>query len=139
MPGENAVQVLAGTRSGGLTKKNNLLVTGRGGDFGSALAAVPGRDLVVAAPGEGRLTLLRGSLRKGAYRACARRRREPSPPPPGTRSSATRSPGPGRDPGGASSCGPVVSRSGRHTTLLLNFLKRISSISSSTSTSGLSA
>ncbi len=67
VPGENAVQVLAGTRSGGLTKRNNLLITGRGGDFGSALAAVPGRDLVVAAPGLGRLTLLRGSLHKGAH------------------------------------------------------------------------
>ncbi|GAA3446075.1 FG-GAP repeat protein [Planomonospora venezuelensis] len=71
VPGENAVQVLAGTRSGGLTKQNDLLVTGGGGDFGAALAAVPGRGpgqgLVVAAPGDGRLTLLRGSVRKGAH------------------------------------------------------------------------
>ncbi|MFB9888864.1 FG-GAP repeat protein [Planobispora takensis] len=71
VPGENAVQVLAGTRSGGLTKKNDLLLTGRGGDFGAALAAVPGpgrgEELIVAAPGTGRLTLLRGTTRKGAY------------------------------------------------------------------------
>ncbi|WP_326829869.1 FG-GAP repeat protein [Streptosporangium sp. NBC_01810] len=67
VPGENAVQVLAGTRSGGLTKNNNLLVTGTGGDFGGALATVPGRGLVVAAPGDGRLTLLRGAVRKGPY------------------------------------------------------------------------
>ncbi|MFC6580100.1 FG-GAP repeat protein [Planomonospora parontospora] len=65
-PGENAVQVLAGTRSGGLTKRNDLLVTGRGGDFGAALAIVPGRGLVVAAPASGRLVLLRGGAREGA-------------------------------------------------------------------------
>ncbi|MFB9676375.1 FG-GAP repeat protein [Streptosporangium vulgare] len=67
VPGENAVQVLAGTRSGGLTKNHNLLVTGEGGDFGGALATVAGRGLVVAAPGDGRLTLLRGTVRKGSY------------------------------------------------------------------------
>ncbi|MBG0829851.1 FG-GAP repeat protein [Planomonospora sp. ID67723] len=67
VPGENAVQVLAGTRSGGLTKKNDLLITGGGGDFGAALAAVPGRSLVIAAPRAGRLTLLRGGVREGAY------------------------------------------------------------------------
>ncbi|MEV4382736.1 FG-GAP repeat protein [Streptosporangium sp. NPDC049644] len=67
VPGENAVQVLAGTRSGGLTRSGNLLITGEGGDFGGALATVAGRVLVVAAPGAGRLTLLRGSVRKGPY------------------------------------------------------------------------
>ncbi|MEU8201004.1 FG-GAP repeat protein [Streptosporangium sp. NPDC049046] len=66
-PGENAVHVLAGTRSGGLTRNHNLLITGAGGDFGAALATVAGRRLVVAAPGSGRLTLLRGSVRKGSY------------------------------------------------------------------------
>ncbi|MFI6795855.1 FG-GAP repeat protein [Streptosporangium canum] len=66
-PGENAVQVLAGSRSTGLTRRNNVLITGRGGDFGAALATLPGRGLVVAAPGGGRLTLLRGDTRKGAY------------------------------------------------------------------------
>ncbi len=67
VPGENAVQVLAGTRSGGLTRNHNLLLTGEGGDFGAALATVTGRGLVVAAPGDGRLTLLRGTVRKGSY------------------------------------------------------------------------
>ncbi|WP_406316351.1 FG-GAP repeat protein [Streptosporangium sp. NBC_01639] len=66
VPGENAVQVLAGGGNG-LTGKNNALVPGRSGDFGAALATVAGRGLVVAAPGDGRLTLLRGSIRKGAY------------------------------------------------------------------------
>ncbi|GAA4228758.1 hypothetical protein FHR32_008083 [Streptosporangium album] len=67
VPGENAVQVLAGSGAGGLTRKNNVLVPGRGGGFGSALATVTGRGLVVAAPDDGRLTLLRGSVKKGAY------------------------------------------------------------------------
>ncbi|MCG5217489.1 FG-GAP-like repeat-containing protein [Streptosporangium soli] len=44
VPGENAVQILAGTRSGGLTKLNNLLVNGPKGNFGAALAAVPTYD-----------------------------------------------------------------------------------------------
>ncbi|MFS1299177.1 FG-GAP repeat protein [Streptosporangium longisporum] len=67
VPGENAVQILAGTRSGGLTRHGDLLVTGKGGDFGAALTAVGGRGLVVAAPRDGRLTLLRGTVRKGPY------------------------------------------------------------------------
>ncbi|MFD0660278.1 FG-GAP repeat protein [Thermocatellispora tengchongensis] len=54
VPGENAVQVLAGTRAGGLTRINNVLITGGEGDFGASLAMVDaaGRahDLVVAAP-----------------------------------------------------------------------------------------
>ncbi|MGC5010622.1 FG-GAP repeat protein [Streptosporangium sp. DT93] len=67
VPGENAVQILAGTRSGGLTRHGDLLVTGKGGDFGAALTTVGGRGLVVAAPRDGRLTLLRGTVRKGPY------------------------------------------------------------------------
>lgn len=61
VPGESAVQVLAGTRAGGLTRRHNVLITGpRRSGFGAALAigAFTGRrhhDLVVAAPG--RLTL----------------------------------------------------------------------------------
>ncbi|MDF5758270.1 FG-GAP and VCBS repeat-containing protein [Spongiactinospora sp. TRM90649] len=83
VPGENAVQVIAGTRSGGLTKAGDVLIKGGGGGFGSALAMVPAReaakngkagkdgkgskggkgarfDLVVASPGTGRLTLVPG-------------------------------------------------------------------------------
>ncbi|MEU4831072.1 FG-GAP and VCBS repeat-containing protein [Streptosporangium sp. NPDC023615] len=67
VPGENAVQILAGTRSGGLTRHGDLLVTGKGGDFGAALATVGGRGLVVASPRGGRLTLLRGTVRKGPH------------------------------------------------------------------------
>ncbi|WP_285774525.1 FG-GAP repeat protein [Microtetraspora sp. NBRC 13810] len=67
VPGENAVQVLAGTRSGGLTKINNVLVTGEKGDFGASLATVRAaggaHDLVVASPATGRLTIVRGGLR----------------------------------------------------------------------------
>ncbi|MFF0309483.1 FG-GAP repeat protein [Streptosporangium sp. NPDC004379] len=59
VPGENAVQVLAGTRSGGLTRAGNALVTGRDGGFGSALAVLPGRGLAVAAPLGGRVALVR--------------------------------------------------------------------------------
>ncbi|MGV9327537.1 FG-GAP repeat protein [Streptosporangium sandarakinum] len=59
VPGENAVQVLAGTRSGGLTRAGNALIGGRDGGFGAALAVLPGRGLAVAAPLRGRLTLLR--------------------------------------------------------------------------------
>ncbi|MFI6502666.1 FG-GAP and VCBS repeat-containing protein [Nonomuraea typhae] len=80
VPGERAVQVLAGTRSGGLTRKGNLLIAGRGRDFGSSLAALasapryrllarsrPVSGLVVAAPGDGVLTLVPGARRPGAY------------------------------------------------------------------------
>ncbi|MFI0419816.1 FG-GAP repeat protein [Spongiactinospora sp. 9N601] len=79
VPGENAVQVLAGTRSGGLTKIGNVLIPGPKGGFGSALATVPTGarvraasarhvpyDLVVASPGTGRLTLVRGGLKSSA-------------------------------------------------------------------------
>ncbi|WP_084958519.1 FG-GAP and VCBS repeat-containing protein [Thermoactinospora rubra] len=97
VPGERAVQVLAGTRSGGLTRHGDLLVKGRGGDFGTALAAVraPGSryrtlaaspaapatasvavsatasrpvwSLAVAAPGKGVVTLVPGTRRPGPY------------------------------------------------------------------------
>ncbi|MFI7464679.1 FG-GAP and VCBS repeat-containing protein [Nonomuraea sp. NPDC049646] len=42
VPGEHAVQVLQGRAPGGLTRKGNLLVKGKGRDFGAALAALPG-------------------------------------------------------------------------------------------------
>lgn len=81
VPGESAVQVLAGTRSGGLTRKGNLLIKGAGRDFGAALAVMPaagGRfrtlsvkgaasGLVIAAPGKGVVTLIPGMHRPGAY------------------------------------------------------------------------
>ncbi|MFI6290231.1 FG-GAP and VCBS repeat-containing protein [Nonomuraea sp. NPDC050790] len=80
VPGERAVQVLAGTRSGGLTRHGDLLIKGKGRDFGAsmtALASTPryrllGRSrpvygLVVAAPGDGVLTLLPGARRPGAF------------------------------------------------------------------------
>ena len=73
VPGESAVQVLAGTRSGGLTRENDVLITGpRAGGFGAAVAvgAFTGRkarDLVVAAPLAGRVVLLKGRLRRGPY------------------------------------------------------------------------
>src|SRR5690606_25164889 len=62
-PGENAAHILRGTRGGGLTRAGNLLLTGKGGGFGAALAIVPAEDrgagLVVAAPRAGRLVLFR--------------------------------------------------------------------------------
>jgi hypothetical protein len=95
VPGENAVQVFAGTRASGLARSGNVLIgLGRGGsaggspgDFGAALAA--GRftggsadDLVVAAPGSGRLILLRGEVRKGTFTglSAGRMRRLPHGP-----------------------------------------------------------
>ncbi|MFI7612738.1 FG-GAP-like repeat-containing protein [Nonomuraea terrae] len=41
VPGENSVQVLTGRPSGGLTRQGNLLVKGRGRDFGASVAVVP--------------------------------------------------------------------------------------------------
>ncbi|GAA3468488.1 FG-GAP-like repeat-containing protein [Nonomuraea roseola] len=74
VPGENAVQVLAGGRRGGLSRHRDLLIKGSGRDFGASLAALPsvGRyrtlsvrrpvhGLVVAAPGRGVVTLVPGS------------------------------------------------------------------------------
>ncbi|GAB1817824.1 FG-GAP-like repeat-containing protein [Herbidospora sp. RD11066] len=67
VPGENAVQVLAGTRTGGLTKNHNLLIPGpKGAEFGAAVAVVGG-NLVVGAPTRGEITLFRGSVKKGSY------------------------------------------------------------------------
>lgn len=80
VPGESAVQVLAGTRSGGLTRKGNLLIKGKGRDFGAAMATLaaapryrllstsrPVYGLVVAAPGDGVVTLVPGLRKVGAY------------------------------------------------------------------------
>ncbi|NBE94856.1 hypothetical protein FE391_17295 [Nonomuraea sp. KC401] len=79
VPGEKAVQVLAGRAAGGLTRKGNLLVKGRGRDFGAAVTALPGWGdghrplarrrpvyaLVVAAPGQGLVAYAPGSRRPG--------------------------------------------------------------------------
>ncbi|MGP4098423.1 FG-GAP-like repeat-containing protein [Nonomuraea sp. KM90] len=66
VPGEKAVQVLQGRSSGGLTRVGNLLVKGKGQDFGASVTALPGWEryrslakrppvygLVVAAPDQG--------------------------------------------------------------------------------------
>ncbi|MCT9933399.1 FG-GAP repeat protein [Planotetraspora sp. A-T 1434] len=67
VPGEGAVQVIAGTRSGGLTRNHNLLLTGpANGDFGASIM-VEGGKLLVAAPGTGRLTLIGTKAKKGSY------------------------------------------------------------------------
>jgi hypothetical protein len=79
VPGEKGVQVLAGARKGGLTKDGNLLIKGKGRDFGASLAALPalgGRyrqltkerplyGLVVAAPDQGKVLYVPGSRRTG--------------------------------------------------------------------------
>ncbi|GAA4081168.1 FG-GAP repeat protein [Nonomuraea soli] len=80
VPGESAVQVLAGTRSGGLTRRGNLLIKGSGRDFGASLSALragsrhralsaasPVYALVVAAPGRGVVTIVPGARRPGAF------------------------------------------------------------------------
>ncbi|MFE3454538.1 FG-GAP-like repeat-containing protein [Nonomuraea sp. NPDC059194] len=80
VPGENAVQVLASARRGGLTRHGDLLIRGRGRDFGAAMTALPstGRyralsaarpvdGLVVAAPGVGVVTFVPGSRRPGPF------------------------------------------------------------------------
>ncbi|MFD0477435.1 hypothetical protein ACFQ0B_61520 [Nonomuraea thailandensis] len=77
MPGEKAVQVLAGRSSGGLTRVGNLLVKGKGQDFGASVAALPGWEryrslakrppvygLVVAAPDQGIIMYAPGSRRE---------------------------------------------------------------------------
>lgn len=72
VPGERGVQVLAGSKSGGLTRRGNLLIKGKGRDFGAALGTLPatgGRyrllskqpasyGLVVAAPDNGTVSYL---------------------------------------------------------------------------------
>lgn len=67
VPGEDAVQVIAGTRTGGLTRRHDVLLKGRkGSDFGASVL-VADRRLLVAAPGRGELTLVPGRVRKGSY------------------------------------------------------------------------
>ncbi|AQZ70683.1 hypothetical protein BKM31_26580 [[Actinomadura] parvosata subsp. kistnae] len=76
VPGEKAVQVLAGRSEGGLTRVGNLLVKGKGQDFGAAVTALPGWEryrslakrppvygLVVAAPDQGLIMYAAGSRR----------------------------------------------------------------------------
>ncbi|MCK2218913.1 FG-GAP and VCBS repeat-containing protein [Actinomadura sp. ATCC 31491] len=78
VPGERAVQVLAGRAAGGLTREGNLLLKGSGRDFGAALAALPGGGrfrtlergrpldgLVVAAPDQGLVLYAPGSRQAG--------------------------------------------------------------------------
>ncbi|GII27926.1 FG-GAP repeat protein [Planotetraspora mira] len=66
-PGEGAVQVIPGTRSGGLTRNHNLLLTGdRTGAFGSSVLAEGGK-LLIASPGSGRLTTVSTKVKKGSY------------------------------------------------------------------------
>ncbi|MGP3930333.1 FG-GAP and VCBS repeat-containing protein [Nonomuraea sp. KM88] len=79
VPGERAVQVLAGRAAGGLTRKGNLLVKGKGRDFGASVTALPGwgdgyrpltrrrqvHALVVAAPGQGLVMYAPGSRGAG--------------------------------------------------------------------------
>ncbi|NRQ33465.1 hypothetical protein HII36_16650 [Nonomuraea sp. NN258] len=74
VPGEKAVQVLTGRGAGGLTRVGNLLIKGRGRDFGAALAMLPGWNeryrtlsgrrplygLVVAAPDQGLVQFVPG-------------------------------------------------------------------------------
>lgn len=80
VPGENSVQVLASARKGGLTRHGDLLIKGRGRDFGASMTALPavGRyrtlstarpvdGLVVAAPGVGVITFVPGSRRPGPF------------------------------------------------------------------------
>ncbi|WP_062348936.1 FG-GAP-like repeat-containing protein [Herbidospora yilanensis] len=73
VPGENAVQVLAGTRSGGLTKNHNLLIPGpKGAEFGAAVL-VHGGDLIVGAPTKGEVYRYRGGVKKGSYPGVGRK------------------------------------------------------------------
>ncbi|MEU6716608.1 FG-GAP and VCBS repeat-containing protein [Nonomuraea sp. NPDC046802] len=78
VPGEKAVQVLMGRSSGGLTRVGNLLIKGKGRDFGAALAALPLGEryqplskkkplfgLVVAAPDQGLVMYAPGSREPG--------------------------------------------------------------------------
>lgn len=79
VPGEKAVQVLMGRASGGLTRAGNLLVKGKGQDFGASVAALPGWEryrslesrrrpvdgLVVAAPDQGLIMYAPGRRASG--------------------------------------------------------------------------
>ncbi|MGW0804575.1 FG-GAP and VCBS repeat-containing protein [Nonomuraea sp. NPDC002799] len=90
VPGERAVQVLMGRASGGLTRTGNLLVKGKGRDFGAALAALPLNEryrtlskrpvygLVVAAPDQGLVMYVPGSRRPGLRLGKVRRLSEGS-------------------------------------------------------------
>ncbi len=72
VPGAGAVQVIAGTRSGGLTRRHTLPVPagkaadGHGGDFGMAVLVRRGR-LFVSAPGAGTVTRIGTEAGKGSY------------------------------------------------------------------------
>ncbi|MFC3983305.1 FG-GAP and VCBS repeat-containing protein [Streptosporangium jomthongense] len=82
VPGESAVQVLAGTRSGGLTRHHNVLIPrGRDG-FGASLAPVRRADgspddLLVGSPDHGTVVLIGGAVRKGSYPGLSARRLRP--------------------------------------------------------------
>ncbi|WP_188186777.1 FG-GAP and VCBS repeat-containing protein [Nonomuraea sp. SYSU D8015] len=78
VPGERAVQVLQGRSSGGLTRVGNLLIKGKGRDFGASLAVLPLAEryrplerrrplhaLVVAAPDQGLVMYAPGSRKPG--------------------------------------------------------------------------
>ncbi|MER7128268.1 FG-GAP and VCBS repeat-containing protein [Streptosporangium saharense] len=81
-PGESAVQVLAGTRSGGLTGNHNVLIPhGRDG-FGAALAPLRRADgalddLLVGSPDHGTVVLLSGAVHEGSYPGLSARRLRP--------------------------------------------------------------
>ncbi|WP_214408963.1 FG-GAP repeat protein [Sphaerisporangium fuscum] len=70
LPGGGKVIVLAGTRTGGLTVRHNMILKGRHGRpgdlYGSSVAITPA-GLVVGAPGAGRVTLVPSSVKKGSY------------------------------------------------------------------------
>ncbi len=67
VPGEDADQVIAGTRKGGLTRRHDTLLKGlKGSGFGASVM-VTGDRLPVGAPGAGELTLVAGRVRKGSY------------------------------------------------------------------------
>ncbi|MGW4642402.1 FG-GAP repeat protein [Sphaerisporangium sp. NPDC004334] len=70
LPGGNRVLVLPGTRSGGLTAKHAVVLTGRAGhpgDLYGSSVAVTGAGLAVGSPGSGRVALVPSSVRKGSY------------------------------------------------------------------------
>ncbi|MEV0974441.1 FG-GAP repeat protein [Microtetraspora glauca] len=67
VPGEDAVQVLAGTRSGGLTRENDVLVTGqKGSGFGFSVGVGDG-GLLVGSAATGTVTLIGTERKKGPF------------------------------------------------------------------------
>ncbi|MFC4585858.1 FG-GAP repeat protein [Sphaerisporangium corydalis] len=70
IPGSGRVLVLAGTRTGGLTARHRVILTGRkahpGDLFGSSVS-ITGTGLAVGAPGAGRVTVVPAKARKGSY------------------------------------------------------------------------